>query len=492
VTSVESPLERLAGLNPVERETVLTVFAQERGITVDELKATMLNSWRFTGRPKQQAPPGDWMFFLILAGRGFGKTLAAAQWVKEKGLSRRCRIGVIAPTLGDVRSTCFEGVTGLLSVIPAYALLGQSRSIGWNKSLLELTLANGTVIKGFSSEEPDRLRGPQHDYVWGEEVSSWKDASKGDVLDTAFSNMKLGLRQGTKPQAVLTTTPRPNKLTKELVALPPNLLTLVRGSSYENRANLPEAFWQAVVAPLEGTRTGRQEIEAEILEDVEGALWTRTMIDKLRVPEAPPLSRIVVAVDPNTTSGESADNAGIVVAGLGHSDQHGYVLADRTQTRGGPRAWAQAAVDAYYEFEADLVVVEVNNGGEMCELVIHSVDPNVPVKKITASRGKRTRAEPVAALYESDEEREKVGRVHHVGPAADFAALEDELTTWVAGDASPGRLDAAVWALTELKLWAAPPVPMRTYVPGRDKSGVEVNIAPDRFGGSDGMFTGPL
>lgn len=483
-----SPLERLADLSPVERETVLIVFAQERGITVDELKATMLNSWRFTGRPKQQAPPGDWLFWWIRAGRGFGKTLSAAHWTKDRGLERRCRIGVIAPTLGDVRSTCFEGITGLLAVIPNDALLGQTRSIGWNKSLLELTLANGTVIKGFSSEEPDRLRGPQHDYVWGEEFSSWRDAPKGDALDTTFSNMKLGLRNGPKPQAVLTSTPKANRLTKELAALSADLMVMVLGSSYENRSNLSEQWWRAVVAPLEGTRTGRQEIEAEILEDVEGALWTRLMIDRLRVDAAPPLSKIVVAVDPNTTSGESADNAGIVVAGLGHSDQHGYVLADRTQTRGGPRAWAQAAVDAYYEFEADLIVVEVNNGGEMCELVIHSVDPTVPVKKITASRGKRTRAEPVAALYEADEEREKVGRVHHVGPAADFAALEDELTSWVAGDASPGRLDAAVWALTELKLWAAPPVPMRTFVPGRGRDGAEVNIAPDRFGGHDGMF----
>jgi phage terminase large subunit-like protein len=486
VTPVESPLERLAGLPPVERETVLKVFAQERGVTVEELKATMLNSWRFTGRPKQQAPPGDWLFWWIRSGRGWGKTKSASEWVKDRGLERRCRIGVIAPTLGDVRSTCFEGVTGLLSVIPNDALLGQTRSIGWNKSLLELTLANGTVIKGFSSEEPDRLRGPQHDYVWGEEISSWKDAARGDVLDTAFSNMKLGLRLGPRPRAVLTSTPKANKLTKELAALPAEVVAMVIGSSYENRANLSEVWWSSVVKPLEGTRTGRQEIEAEILEDVEGALWTRTMIDKLRVDVAPPLSRIVVAVDPNTTSGESADNAGIVVAGLGHSDKHGYVLADRTQTRGGPRAWAQAAVDAYYEFEADLIVVEVNNGGEMCELVIHSVDPTVPVKKITASRGKRTRAEPVAALYESDEAHEKVGRVHHVGPAANFAALEDELTTWVAGDASPGRLDAAVWSLTELKLWAAPPVPMRTYVPGRDRKGVEVDIAPDRFGAMGG------
>ena len=303
--TVASPLERLADLEPSDRETLLASEAERQGITVDHLRALLLRTWRFTGRPKQHPPDGDWTFWWILAGRGFGKTISASHWVKDRGLESRCRIGVIAPTLGDVRSTCFEGVTGVLSVIPPGALLGQSPSIAWNKSLLELTLANGTIIKGFSSEEPDRLRGPQHHYVWGEEVSSWKDAPHGDSLNTTFSNMKLGLRLGDRPRAVLTSTPKPNKLTKELAALDASLLALVRGSSYENRVNLPEAYWEAVVAPLEGTRTGRQEIEAEIIEDVEGALWTKAMIDGLRVKEAPPLSRIVVAVDPNTTSAAS-------------------------------------------------------------------------------------------------------------------------------------------------------------------------------------------
>jgi len=362
--------------------------------------------------------------------------------------------------------------TGLLSVLPAEALLGQSREYAWNRTNLELTLANGTILSGFSSEEPDRLRGPQHDYAWGEEVSSWKDARHGDQLGTTFSNMKLGLRLGAHPRACLTSTPKANKLTKELVALSGLLLRLVRGSSYENRANLSEAWWRAVVAPLEGTRTGRQEIEAELLEDVEGALWTRAMIDLLRVLDYPPLMRIVVGVDPNTTSGESADAAGIVVAGLGHSDKHGYVLEDRTQVRGGPRAWAQAAVDAFHDWEADRIVVETNNGGEMCQMVIQGVDPTVPVKMVTASRGKRTRAEPVSALYESDEEHDRVGRVHHVGSAGDFADLEDEMTTWTPADDSPNRMDALVWALTDLKIWKPPSALAGMHVPQGEMPGV--------------------
>jgi phage terminase large subunit-like protein len=206
------------------------------------------------------------------------------------------------------------------------------------------------------------------------------------------------------------------------------------------------------VEPLRGTRTGRQEIEAELLEDVDGALWTRAMIDEHRVAEAPQLGRIVVAVDPNTTSGEASDDAGIVVVGRGHSDRHGYVLADHTVTRGGPAAWALAAVRAYHEFQADRVVAEANNGGEMVAITIRSVDASVPVKIVHASRGKRTRAEPVASLY-TPLEGIRDALVHHVGSAASFADLEDEMTTWTGDGESPNRMDALVWALTELNLW---------------------------------------
>jgi phage terminase large subunit-like protein len=419
-------------------------------------------------------------------------TVSAAQWARARGLEApRRRIAVIAPTLGDVRATCFEGETGLLSVFADSELLGGSRSVAWNKSLLELTLANGTIYKGFGSEEPNRLRGPQHHYAWCEETSSWKDAAKGAAvgsqMDTTWSNMTLGLRLGVHPRAVLTSTPKANRLTRELVELTKTraAYVLVRGSSYENRENLSDVWWQEVVAPLEGTRTGRQEIEAELLEDVEGALWTRAAIDAIRV-EAPVVQggwqrvaalrdewgdrmrKIVVGVDPNTTSGESADAAGIVVVGLGE-DGLGYVLDDRTQIKGGPKAWAAASVDAFHDWKADKIVAESNNGGEMVELTIKGYDSTVPVRLVTASRGKRTRAEPISALYFSDVEHEKQATIRHVGA---FPELEDEMTTWTPADESPNRMDALVWGFWELKMWKPATAPHGSFVAKGDIPGI--------------------
>lgn len=471
MTGSESPLERLAALPPHEREALIAEEARKHGMSPDHLKGMLLRSWRFVGRPKQQAPDGDWMFWFLLCGRGFGKTLSAAQWVKERAVEQECRIALVAPTRGDVISTMVEGETGLLSVIPTAALFGQSREAAWNKTLMELTLANGTMFKGFSSETPDRLRGPQHHYVWGEEVSSWDDARKGDVLETTWSNLKLGLRLGVRPRAVLTSTPKTNKLTRDVLGMPDRSLVVVRGSSYENRQNLAVSWWDTVVAPLEGTRTGRQEIEAELLEDVEGALWTRAMIDLGRVIAEPPLSRIVVAIDPNATSGETSDSAGIIVCGRGHSDRHGYVLADRTIVRGGPAEWSQAAVDAYHDWKADHIVAEKNNGGDMVSMVIKAVDPSVPVKLVSASRGKRTRAEPISTLYDrKDGDGNPSPSVHHVGV---FEDLEDEMTTWAGEADSPDRMDALVWALTELEIWKPQQQPARSSVPRRQIRGID-------------------
>lgn len=458
-----SPFEKFSYLSPEEREARFERQARKHGLPTSVLKAQLRKSWRFIGRPKQLEPAGDWTFWWVKAGRGFGKTLTGAQWTKKKGLARRCRIALVAPTLRDVRFTMVEGETGLLSILPNEALMGQSREFAWNKSTLELTLANGTILQGFSSEVPDRLRGPQHDYAWGEEVSSWNDANSHDPTNTTWSNLKFGLRLGPRPQAVLTSTPKANRLTRELddLAKAGTSVVLVRGSSYENRANLSEVWWRDVIAPLEGTRTGRQEIEAETLDDVEGALWTLRAIDLLRLPPPPPvMKRIVVGVDPNTTSGEAADDAGIIVCGEGyardeHGNRHAYVLADRTTTRGGPAAWAQAAVRAYHDFEADRIVAEKNQGGEMVGLTIKGVDPTVPVKLVQASRGKRTRAEPVASLYEPvlDRDEETIirpGLIHHVGA---FPDLEDEMTTWTGEGESPNRMDALVWGMWDLKLW---------------------------------------
>jgi phage terminase large subunit-like protein len=450
--SSSSTLKSYASLTDAQQVAILAKVAAETGLAPRELQAILVSDWRIVGRPSQQPPPGDWTYWFLRCGRGFGKTLTGAQWTKTKALERpRTRIALVAPTFGDARDTMVEGETGLLSLLHDRDLRGGSRSSAWNRGTGELYFANRSKAQIFSSEKPDRLRGPQHHAAWCEEVSSWRDANRGDALETTWSNVKLGLRLGFHPQAIITSTPKANKLTKALIALPRDLLVMTTGSSYENRDNLAEAWWRDVVVPYEGTRLGRQEIHAEILEDVEGALWTLAMLDRLRVAHAPEMSRVVVAVDPNTSSDDTADDAGIVVCGRGAYDRFGYVLADETVTRGGPAVWAARAVDAFYEYQADRIVAEKNNGGEMVKLVIKQVDDAVPVKLVVATRGKRTRAEPIAALYESVAEgptrTAKDPAVRHVGT---FPDLEDEMTTWTEGMASPNRLDALVWGLWEL------------------------------------------
>jgi phage terminase large subunit-like protein len=477
----ESPLERLAALPRDERAALIRDEARQHGLDERDLKALLLRSWRFVGRPKQQPPPEPWTFWWIKAGRGFGKTITCAEWAKECALSERIRFALVAPTLGDVRKTMYEGETGLLSVVPNQALLGQSRSIAWNRSTMELTLANGTQFFPYSSEEPNRLRGPQHHKAWLEEVSSWADADRGDAVDSTWSNVKLATRLGTNPQFALSSTPKTNRLTLELARLADEgRVVMTAGSSYENRANLSDVWWEQVVAPLVGTRTGRQEIEAEILTDVEGALWTRVLLDACRVDEQPRESfeKVVVGLDPNVTSGETADAAGIVVVGR-RRDPDGadraYVLADRTCTHGGPSAWRTAALEAYYDFQADRIVAEVNNGGELVAMVVKALDPGVVVKSITASRGKRTRAEPVSILYERGwETGQHDPRVLHAGA---FPELEDEQSTWSGEPDSPNRMDALVWAVTELMLNERRTEPATFHV-----SQGRIPVPADRFG----------
>lgn len=449
-----SPFERLADLPEDERNAFIEAEARKHGLSPSRLKALLLSSWKFVGRPKQQPPSDDWVFWFLLAGRGFGKTVSVAQWAKTKALERPIRFALVAPTFADGRDTMVEGETGLLSVIPNDALLGQSREHAWNRSIGELRLANGTVFRIYSSETPNRLRGPQSDAAWCEEVSSWKDAHKAaNAENSTWSNVLFSTRLSKNPQYALTSTPKPNKLTRDLVQMAH--MHIVRGSSYENRSNLSEVWWEIVVAPLEGTRTGRQEIHAELLEEAEGALWTRDGIESIRIAEAPPLARIVVAVDPNASSDEAANSAGIVVVGRS-AQRNGYVLADKTIVRGGPRAWAAASVAAYHDWSADRIVAEKNNGGEMVGLTIETVDATVPIKLVSASRGKRTRAEPVSALYEGAPGWEtnpaaKKPRVFHVGA---FPDLEDEMCLWTPELESPDRMDALVWGLTELMLGA--------------------------------------
>lgn len=377
-----------------------------------------------------QIPPtdADWLYWLLMAGRGAGKTFAGAHYVDAYLRAHPgYRVGIIAPTLGDARSICVEGETGLLAMNP---------SIQFNRSWGELRWPNGSrgqLFGAYTPEDVERLRGPQHHLVWGEELAAWRQ------LDGIWDMMRLGLRLGERPHAVLTTTPRPKKRLKALMADPK---TRISRAHTDDNPHLAEAVRVELYEKYGRTRLGRQELAAELLEDVPGALWTQARIEILRVQKAPDFSRVVVAVDPATTSGEDSDETGIVVAGKG-VDGHGYVLADLT-CRLSPDGWARRAVNAYHEFRADRIVAEVNNGGDMVERTIRTVDRHVSYKAVHATRGKRVRAEPVAALDEQ-------GKVHHVGV---FPELEDQMCSFVPDsyDDSPDRMDARVWAVTELML----------------------------------------
>ena len=394
----------------------------------DREAEALFYDWPTWARPNQLPPEGDWSKWLLLAGRGFGKSRAGAEWIIRKARDRPgCRIAMVARTAADTRDVMVEGESGVLAIsppdfVPVYV-----------SSARRLTWPNGSQATLYSAEEPDLLRGPQHHYAWADELASWKRPETWDML-------MFGLRLGAHPQVVVTTTPRPVRLVKELVA-DPTCIT-VRGSTYENRANLAPSFFSQIVTKYEGTRLGRQELNAEVLDDNPGALWTRALIEAARVTAAPHFTRIVVGVDPEATSTENSAETGIIVAGLG-ADGHGYIIDDRS-VLGTPHEWGTAAVTAYHRNNADRIVGEVNNGGEMVGYVIYSIDDSVAYKAVHASRSKQARAEPVSALYEQ-------GRVHHLGT---FPELEDQMSEWVpaSGARSPDRLDAMVWAITELML----------------------------------------
>ena len=398
-----------------------------------QLADALENSWPAVARPNQLRPPGDWwQIWLLLAGRGFGKTRTLAEWVCDQAASGQAsRIALVAATAADARDVLVEGESGILAVAPPWC-----RPI-YEPSKRRLTWPNGVIATTFSAEEPDRLRGPQHDAAVCDELASWSHPETWDML-------QFGLRLGRKPRCLIATTPRPTKLLRELLAREGHDVVVTRGSSYDNKANLAPAFFAQIVKKYEGTRLGRQELNAELLEDTPGALWSQSLIDGTRISAAPELTRIVVAIDPAATSGEDADETGVVVVGQ-DKDGQGYVLAD-CSGRYTPIEWARIAISAYRTHHADRIVAERNNGGDMVEATLRMVDQNVPVTTVWASRGKVTRAEPISALYEQ-------GRMHHVGT---FPQLEDQMTNFTsdfdreAAGYSPDRLDAMVWAATEL------------------------------------------
>lgn len=406
----------LASLPASERAKVLHQLSNQEA-------QSLLCDWSFWARPNQLPPEGDWLVWLFLAGRGTGKTRAAAEFVRsqvEQGKARR--IALVGKTPADVRDVMIEGDSGLLNIGP------EKLRPRYEPSKRRLVWPNGAIALTFSSHEPDQLRGPQHDLAWCDELRTFAYPQE------TWDNLMLGLRLGEHPRCVVTTTPSPISLIRYLVGQSTTAVT--RGITYDNRGFLAPSFFSQIVARYAGTRLGRQEIEAELLEDLPGALWRRAMI---RVKAAPDMRRVVVAIDPATTSGEGADETGIVVAGIGIDGAY-YVLADRS-ARCSPDMWARRAVQAHQDFRGDRIIGETNNGGEMVELTLRTIDRNIPYTAVHASRGKQARAEPISALYEQE-------KVWHIQP---FPELEDQLCMWSpeSGE-SPDRLDALVWALTEL------------------------------------------
>lgn len=397
---------------------------------LDELSGTELgflsHDWQFWARDSQIPPQGDWTTWLILGGRGAGKTRAGAEWVRASVEKKRAGyIALVGETYADARDVMVEGTSGLRALGPRDA---RPRYEATRRRLL---WPNGAVASLFSATDPEGLRGPQFDAAWCDEAAKWPDA------EAAWAMLQFGLRLGEQPRQVVTTTPRAVPLVKKLLS--DSSVNVTRSSTYDNRSNLADTFFSTIIKTYEGTRLGRQELNGDLLDDDPDALWSRVMIEKTRCQAAPNLSRIVVGVDPPATSGAGADECGIVVAGRTDAGDF-YILADRSRGRAKPAEWAARVVAAYEEFDADRVVAEVNQGGEMVASVLQQVAPQLPIRQVRATRGKWVRAEPVAALFEQ-------GRVHHAGS---FANLEDQMCNFSGGGKSPDRLDAMVWAITDL------------------------------------------
>lgn len=430
-----------AALEPILREI-------RRGRTSPERWRELDRAIGWVPEPHQIPPAGDWTYWLILAGRGAGKTDAGARFVTQHALGPAClegsvphRIGIAAPTLGDARLTCVKGESGILRHDQTVRFIYADGELHWSNG------AHGRIFGAYTPDDIERFRGPQHCLVWADELAAWRQ------LDEVWDMMRLGLRLGQHPRVIVTTTGKPRRRLRELLARRDTAVT--RASTRDN-PYLARGVRDTLYALYGGTRLEAQELGGEIVEDLEGALWRAEMIDRTLPPvthdgtqTVPAMRRIVVAVDPAVTSRPDSDETGIVVAGLG-VDGYAYVLADES-LRASPHGWASALVRTYHREKADRVIAEANNGGELVSLTIGTVDASVPVKLVHASQGKRTRAEPVAALYEQ-------GRVRHPRP---LPKLEEQMLTWVpgTGQESPDRVDALVWALTELMLdgnpWAA-------------------------------------
>jgi phage terminase large subunit-like protein len=424
-----SSAQVLASLDSAERE------AQLAALSPKEIAALKWH-WPFWARPNQMAPEGDWITWLLLAGRGFGKTRCGAEWVRQQAKAfPGCRIALVGETAADCRKVMVDGESGILACSPPDFMptyYPTNRQLVW---------PNGSIAETYNATEPDQLRGPQHHFAWCDEIAKWK------YMQATWDQVQMGLRLGEKPQQVITTTPRPLELIKKILNDKDTVVT--KGRTYDNSGNLAAPFLKKIMEEYEGTRLGRQELEAEILDDIPGALWQRSAIDLNRLGEVPlDMERVIVAVDPATSNEEGSDETGIVVVGFARDADgyaQGYVLEDGS-IKGSPEEWARRVVHLYRKWEADKVVAEKNQGGDMVASVIKAVDRSLSPKLVHASRGKYIRAEPISSLYEQN-------RVHHVGR---FDKLEDQMCTFSMdnlrgnGLGSPDRVDALVWGLTEL------------------------------------------
>lgn len=430
--NTDSRLVWLMSLREAQRNEILSSFSE---LEREELRY----HWELWARSRQLAPPGDWRIWLICAGRGFGKTRAGSEWVRQ--VARRdpgARIALIGATLPEVRSVMVEGESGIL------ACCSPKFRPRFEPSLRRLTFPNGAIATIYSAAEPETLRGPQHSHAWCDEIAKWETA--GGRAESAWDNLMLGLRLGDTPRVLATTTPRAVPIMQKLLDGEAGGETVVtRGKSEDNASNLPPRFLRDIRSKLGKSALGRQELDGEMLLDIEGALWPRALIEAYREEAGVPLTRIVVGVDPPASA--KGDACGIIVVGLGE-DRAARVLEDCSVKRPSPERWARAVADAADRWCADRIVAEANQGGAMVESVLRAAQVNMPIRLVHASRGKTARAEPVAALYEA-------GRVRHVGA---FPALEDEMTGLDIGGGykgpgrSPDRADALVWALTELML----------------------------------------
>ena len=421
---------------------VKQLFTQLGPAKVDELQ----HDWSFWGRDAQFPPTdNEWNTWLISAGRGFGKTRCGAEWVRQQVKDGHKRIACVASTNSDIERVMVKGESGFLSVCWKHDKDNKGKHMGfpeWSPTKRSLSWANGAKVEFYSAEEPERLRGPQFSASWCDELAAWnKD------IDT-WQMLQFCMRLGKHPRIMVTTTPKPTKLIRQILKDPKTVVTT--GSTFDNSSNLADTYLTAVKEQYEGTRLGRQELYAEVLEEAQGALWTTDLLDNASVKheDLPDFTRIVVAIDPAITSNAESDMTGIVVAAI---DVNGiaYVLGDYTD-RLTPQGWASKAISLYHQYGADRIVAERNQGGEMVRRTLEVEDETVPIRLVHASRGKYARAEPVSALYE----RNLVKHVVNPPDGASLNELETQMRTWepLGSIGSPDRLDALVWAITDLSL----------------------------------------